>query len=60
MVGGDSTIPGLQFVRARFSNFVLTKLSREFKFRGMSTCHEIQMTIIFRHCVRLQSHGRAC
>ena len=31
MVGGDSMGPGLQLVGARFSNFLLRKLSREFK-----------------------------
>jgi len=33
----------LQHVGARFSNFLLGKLSREFKLRSMSTFHEIQM-----------------
>jgi len=45
MVGGDSFGPGLQSVRAQFSNFLLGKLSREFRLRGMSILHEIQMTI---------------
>ena len=45
MVGGDSMGPGLQLVRTRFSNFLLGKLSREFKLRGMSIFHEIQMAI---------------
>ena len=31
MVGGDSMRPGLQLVWARFLNFRLGKLSREFK-----------------------------
>ena len=31
MVGGDSIGPGLQLVGARSSNFLLGKLSREFK-----------------------------
>jgi len=43
MVGGDSIGPGLQLVGARSSNFLLGKLSREFKLRGMSIFHEIQM-----------------
>jgi len=47
MVGGDSMIPHLQLVGARFSNFLLGKLSREFKLRGISIFHEIQM-VIFR------------
>jgi len=46
---------GLQFVRATFSNSLLGKLSREFKLRGMSIFHEIQMAI-FRYCVRIHSH----
>jgi len=36
MVGYDSTGPGLQLVRGRFWSFLLRKLSREFKRRGMS------------------------
>jgi len=52
MVGRDSTRPGLQLVGARFSNFLLRKLSREFKLRGMSIFHAIQMAI-FRKCVML-------
>ena len=56
--GGDSMGPGLELVGVRFSNFLLKKLSREFKLRAMSIFREIQM-IIFRYCVRLQSHGQA-
>jgi len=44
-VDGDSMGPGLQLVRARFLNFLLGKLSREFKLRPMSIFHEIQMAI---------------
>ena len=51
MVDHDSTGPSLQPVGARFSNFVLIKLSREFKLRGMSTLHEFQMGI-FPYCLR--------
>jgi len=47
MVGSDSMEPGLQLTGARFSNFLLGKLSREFKLRGMSIFHEIQL-VIFR------------
>jgi len=47
MVAGDSMGPGLQLVGARFSNFLVGKLSRQFKLRGMSIFHEIQ-TAIFR------------
>jgi len=49
---------GLQLVGARFLNFLLGKLSREFKLRPMSIFHEIQ-TAIFRYCLMLQSHGWA-
>ena len=45
MVDGDSMGPGLQLVGARFLNFLLGKLSQEFKLRRMSTFHEIQMAI---------------
>jgi len=47
MLGGDSMGPGLQAVGARFWNFLVGKLSREFKLRRMSIFHEIQ-TAIFR------------
>jgi len=58
MVGGHSMGPGLQVVGARFLNFLIGKLSREFKLTPMSIFHEIQ-TAIFRYCVTLQSHGWA-
>jgi len=45
MVDGDSLRLDLQLNGARFSNFLLGKLSREFKLRGMSIFHEIQMAI---------------
>jgi len=45
MVGGDSMGPALQLVGARFLDFLLGKLSREFKLRRMSLFHEIQMAI---------------
>jgi len=45
MVGGDSIQPGLQLVGSRFLNFLLGKLSREFKLRRISTFHDIQMAI---------------
>jgi len=44
---------------ARFSNFLLRKLSCEFKLRGMSILHEFQMTI-FPCCWMLRSHCRIC
>jgi len=44
-VDRDNTGPGLQHFGARFSNFFLRKLSREFKLRGMSALHEFQMAI---------------
>jgi len=47
--------PGLQHVGARFSNFRLGKLSREFKLRGMSIFHEIQMAI-FQYTASGYSH----
>ena len=55
MVGGHSMGPGLQLVGARFLNFLLGKLSREFKLRRISIFHEIQMAI-FHYCVMQQSH----
>jgi len=43
MVGGDRMGQGLQLVRVQFLNFLLGKLSREFKHLRMSIFHEIQM-----------------
>ena len=45
MVDGHSMGPGLQVVGARFLNFHLGKLSREFKLRPVSIFDEIQMAI---------------
>jgi len=45
VVDGDSMGPGLQLVGVRFLNFLLGKLSQEFKLRPMSIFHEIQMAI---------------
>jgi len=45
MTDDDSMGPGLQLVGARVLNFLLGKLSRELKLRGMSILHEIQMAI---------------
>jgi len=59
MVGGHSMGPGLQLVGARFLNFLLGKLSQEFKLRRLSIFHEIQMAV-FPYCVMLQSRGWAC
>jgi len=59
MVGGDSMGPRLQLVGARFSNFLLRKLSHDFKLCGMSILHEFQMAT-FPYCLRLRSHGREC
>jgi len=59
MVDGHSMGPGLQCFGARFLNFLLGKLAREFKLRLVSIFHEIQMAT-FRSCVTLQSHGWVC
>jgi len=45
MVVGDSMGPALQLIGALFLNFLLGKLSQEFKLRGMSIFHEIQIAI---------------
>jgi len=45
MVDDDSIGPGLQLVRARFLNFLLRKLSRQFKLCPVLIFHEIQMAI---------------
>ena len=41
MVGGHTMGPGLQLVGARFSNFLLGKLSRNFRLHGVSKFQEI-------------------
>jgi len=58
MIDDDSMWTCLQPVWGRFSNFLLSKLSQEFKLRGMSRFSDIQMAI-FRYCVTIQSHGWA-
>ena len=52
----DHNIMGhsLQLVGARFSNFLLRKLSREFKLHAMSILHEFQMAI-FPYCLRIDT-----
>jgi len=45
MVNSDSMGPGLQLAGAQFLNFLLGKLSQEFKLCQMSIFHEIQMAI---------------
>ena len=47
MLDDDSMGPGLQRVGAQFLNFLLGKLSREFKLRRMSLLHEIQMAVFW-------------
>jgi len=47
MVDIDSMGPGLQLVRGRFLNFLLGKISLEFKLHGMSIFHDIQMATYF-------------
>ena len=59
MVDSDSMGPSVQLNGVRLLNFLLGKLSREFKLCGMSIFQKIQMAI-FQYCVRLQSHGWAC
>jgi len=57
MVDYDDMESNLQHVGARFLNFLLGKLSRDFKYRIMSILHDFQRAI-FPYCVRLESHGR--
>jgi len=47
MVGGHSMGPGLQLVGGRFLNFLLGKVSLEFKLHRMSIFHDIQMATYF-------------
>jgi len=59
MADYDNMEPSLQLVRAQFLNFLLCKLSRDFKLCGMSTLQDFQRTI-FPYCLRLESHGWVC
>ena len=43
----DSMGPGLQLFGGQFSNFLLGKVSLEFKLHGMSIFHDIQMATYF-------------
>jgi len=52
-VANDSMGPGLQLVAARFSHFLLRKLSCEFRLRWMSILHEFQRAI-FTYCLRIE------
>ena len=45
MVDCDSIGPALQLVGARFSNFLLGKLPRQFKLGELSILHDIQTAI---------------
>jgi len=40
MVDYDNMGPSLQLIRAQFLNFLLSKLSRDFKIRGMWTLQD--------------------
>jgi len=46
MVDYDNMGPILQLVGARFLNFLVSMLSRDFKLRGMSTLKDFQRAII--------------
>jgi len=54
MVDSDRMEPAQQLIGVRFLNFLIGKLSQEFKLHGLSMFHEIQMAI-FLYCVALQS-----
>jgi len=49
----------VQLIGAHFFSFLLRKLSRDFKRRGMSILYKIQ-TAIYPYSLRLQSRGPAC
>jgi len=59
MVDYDNMGPSLQRVGALFLNFLLSKLSRDFKLRGMSILQDFQRAI-FPYCLMLELHGRVC
>ena len=56
MVNVDSMGPALQRIGARFSNFLLGKVSLQFKLHGMSIFHDIQMATYFGTALSY-SHG---
>jgi len=53
----DSMGPSLQLVGARYLNFLLRKLSHDFKLCRMSILQDFQRAI-FLYCLRLWSHCR--
>ena len=55
----ECKIKAIELVGARFSNFLLGKVSLEFKVHGMSIFQDSQMAI-FQYYVKLQSCGWAC
>jgi len=55
MVDYDSLGPSLQLIRARILNFLLSKLSRDFKFRAMSILQDVQRAT-FPYSLLLESH----
>jgi len=59
MIDYDSMGPNVQLIGARFLNFLLSKLSRDFRLRRMSILPDFQRAI-FPYCLRLESHGRVC
>ena len=59
MVDYDNMGPSLQHIGARFLNFLLSKLSHDFKLRGMSILQDFQR-VIFPYCLRIESHGQVC
>jgi len=58
MVDYDSMGPSLHLVGAKFLNFLLSKLSRDFRLHRMSMLQDFQRAI-FPYCLMLESHGRA-
>jgi len=60
MVDHDSTGPSLQLVGAQFSNFLLGKLSCEFKLCRMSILHKFQQPFPYCHMVRHAGSSPVC
>jgi len=59
MVDYDNMGPSLQFVGARFLNFILSKLSHDFRLNGMSVLWDFQRAM-FSYCLTLESHDWVC
>jgi len=59
MLDYNSIGSSLQLIGARFLNFILSQLSRDFKLRRMSTLQDFERAI-FPYCLMPEWRGRVC